>query len=154
MDVVRCPSTKVRRYSCSSQMNWLAASGFCRKSRLYFGIPSKKARELLTDPFVIFYSIDIFACASPHWWEFFEINVSSQRRRLLVRRKIPGRRFRLTRRNLACSPTSTEARCTEVKSGGLDLMRPPIGRSPLPALPSQLPSAVQPIRRFLLFSWL
>src|ERR1700689_3625519 len=27
----------------------LAASGFCRKSRLYFGIPSKKAREMLTD---------------------------------------------------------------------------------------------------------
>jgi hypothetical protein len=48
-----------------------AASGFYRKSRLYFGIPSKKARELLTDPFVIFYSIDSFACASPHWSEYF-----------------------------------------------------------------------------------
>ena len=101
------------------------------------------------------WTVDSFASASPHWGEFFEIHVSSQREeRLLVRRKIPGRRFRLTRRNLACSPISTEARCTEVKSGGLDLMRPPIGRSPPPALPSQLPLAVQPIRRFLLFSWL
>jgi hypothetical protein len=90
-----------------------------------------------------------------HTGGVFEIHVSSQREeRLLVRRKIPGRRFRFTRRNWACSPISTEARCTEVKSGGLDLMRPPIGRSPPPALPSQSPSAVQPIRRFLLFSWL
>jgi len=27
----------------------------------------------LTDPVVIFYSIDSFACVSPHWWEFFEL---------------------------------------------------------------------------------